>query len=156
MGPAGPTGPAGTNGTNGTNGAQGPAGPAGPAGTTRVPFFGSSYFASNATRYIGMGESDANEAKVAIPTPVAGSIGGLQVRTYPAPNTGGNTRSYTFTVFVNGSATASNCTITNTAQSCADLVNNVAVSVGDRITLQSAPTNGPTAVSVTWSYYINQ
>ena len=148
-------GPAGTNGTNGTDGAPGPTGPAGPAGTTRVPFFGSSYFSSNLVRYIGMGESDGSEGKVAIPTPLSGTIGGLQVRTNVAAGNG--TRGYTFTVYVNGSATGVTCSIEGPSQqNCSDTGNSVAVSAGDRITLRSSPNNNPSAVSVTWSYYIDQ
>ena len=147
-------GPAGTNGTNGTDGAPGPTGPAGPAGTTRVPFFGSSYFTNNSTTFIGMGEAGA-ESKVAIPTPLSGTIGGLQVRTNVAAGNG--SRGYTFTVYVNGSATGVTCSIAGPSQqNCSDTGNSVVVSAGDRITLQSSPNSNPTAVSVTWSYYIDQ
>ena len=105
--------------------------------------------------YIGMGESDGNEGKVAIPTPVSGIIGGLQVRTNVASGTG--TRGFTFTVYVNGSATGVTCSISGPSeQNCSDTGNSVAVSAGDRITLRSSPNGNPAAVSVTWSYYIDQ
>ena len=152
----GPAGPVGANGAPGTAGAQGPAGPAGPAGTTRVPFFGSSYFSANALRYIGMGESDATETKVAIPLPVSGVIGGLQARTSGAPNNGGGTQSYTFALMVNGAATSVTCAISEAALACSDLANTVTVAAGDRVSLRSTPGGTPTAASMTWSFYITQ
>jgi hypothetical protein len=120
-----------------------------------VPFFGSSYFASNAIRYVGMGESDATDVKVAIPVPVSGTIGGLQVRTNVGPGTGA--RAYTFTIYVNGGATGVTCVIANNGQACSNSANTVAVSAGDRVSLQSAPSAlAPTAASSTWSFYISQ
>ncbi|HOX70466.1 hypothetical protein [Dokdonella sp.] len=103
--------------------------------------------------FIGMGESDAAFAKVAIPVPVSGTIGGLQVRTNVVP--GASPNSYTFTVYVNGAATAATCVIGTGATSCSDSVHTVAISMGDAVSLQQVGFSTPTAASVTWSYYIN-
>jgi hypothetical protein len=120
-----------------------------------VPFFGSSYFnlASNAATFVGIGESAATDAKVAIPVPVSGGISGLRVRTGATP---GNNNQYTFTLYVNGSATAATCVVANTAQACSYTGASVAVAAGDRVSLQAIPASNPTGTSVTWSYYIAQ
>jgi hypothetical protein len=105
-------------------------------------------------RYIGMGEADTIETKVAIPMPFGGTAAGLQVRTNGAA---GNGRQWAFTLYVNGAATTVTCTIAgNTATSCSDGSGTAVLAAGDRVTLQQQGQSNPAAVSVTWSFFIDQ
>jgi hypothetical protein len=103
-----------------------------------------------------MGESDSTETKVALPIPVGGSIGGLQVRTNTAPGGSGSSNSYSYTVYVNGAATAVVCSIFEVERSCNDSTHSVTVNPGDRVALRQQAFSGPSSVTVTWSFYIGQ
>ena len=122
-----------------------------------MAFFGSSYFALSSTQsnYIGMGESANNDAKVAIPLPMSGTIRGLQVRQNTVGSTNGN-RGYTYTLFINGAAVAGlNCAITGTTAISCSSTNSTTVSAGDRVSLQATPNNTPqNTPSATWSFVI--
>ncbi len=123
-----------------------------------VAFFGSSYFATptNASRYIGMGESDTSETKVALPLPTGGTLKGLQVRQSVA--SGASSRSYTYRVYVNGNTTGVTCPITGATQLTCSSTSSVTVTAGDRVALLVTPSNGQqapsTAASATWSFVI--
>ncbi|WP_217647875.1 hypothetical protein [Dokdonella immobilis] len=100
-----------------------------------------------------MGEADGVETKVAIPMPVGGTAGGLQVRTNVSAGGGNN---WVFVLYVNGSATSIGCTIADAATNCSDGANSVALTAGDRVTLRQQGNSNPSAASVTWSFYIDQ
>jgi hypothetical protein len=100
-----------------------------------------------------MGESSLTESKVAIPMPVGGAIGGLQVRISSTPGNAPN--SYTYTVYVNGSASSVVCTITSGQRNCSDGTHTVNVGPGDTVSLRQDEYSNPTDVSVTWSFYID-
>ena len=163
IGPMGPAGPQGAVGPKGDTGDVGPAGPTGatgatgPSGSGNVAFFGSSYFAlsSSVSNYIGMGESANNDAKVAIPLPMAGTIRGLQVRQSGVGATSSN-RGYTYTLFVNGAAVSSlSCAITGTTAVSCSSAGMTTVAAGDRVSLQATPNGNPqNTPSATWSFVI--
>jgi hypothetical protein len=162
-GDIGPVGPQGLVGPKGDTGDTGPAGPTGatgatgPSGSGNVAFFGSSYFAltNNSNSYIGMGESANNDAKVAIPLPMSGTIRGLQVRQAAAGSTGGN-RGYTYTLYINGAAvTGLSCAIAGTTAVSCSSTGMTTINAGDRVSLQAAPNNTPqNTPSATWSFVI--
>ena len=172
-GPMGPQGPAGADGVDGAQGpqgeagAQGPAGadglpgaqgPQGPAGATTVPFFGSSYNTINTSGndWIGVGDGGRAEEIQRVPSPVNGTIRGLQVRlSGNAGNAGGTIQRYTFVLRVNGSSTALTCVIQEATNVCSDTTNSVPITVGDAFALQSTGSGNPTARSVTWSFVID-
>ena len=166
-GPMGPQGPAGADGVDGAQGPQGPAGadglpgaqgPQGPAGATTVPFFGSSYNSMNTsgTTWVGIGDGARSEAVQQVPSPVSGTIRGLQVRlSGNAGVAGGNVQQYTFVLRINGANTAVTCFIQEASNVCSDLTNTVAISEGDAFALQSTGSGNPTARSVTWSFVID-
>jgi hypothetical protein len=96
------------------------------------------------------------EGTVAFPSPVAGTISQLNVRMLAAPGSGGGgsaSDNYVFNVRKNGANTGVTCTITGqTAVTCSDLVNTVAVAVGDTIALQAVPGSSPNQEpSIAWS-----
>ncbi|HOZ94603.1 MAG TPA: hypothetical protein PK242_11070, partial [Ottowia sp.] len=158
VGPMGPAGPIGPAGVQGPVGAQGPAGPTGPTGATgagQAVFFGHSAWdiPTVLTRYIGVGTIDDSEAKVAVPLPIGGTIGGLRVF---QSGTAGSGNSWTYTLFVNGSAVgAVSCSISGNAATTCSSAGTVAVSAGDRVALRVAPSSLPsTGRAAGWSFTI--
>ena len=101
-----------------------------------------------------MGESGSSHGKVALPIPMSGTIGGLQVRSSATP--GNSPNSYTFTVYVNGAPTAVTCVMTTAQSSCNDATHSVAIVPGDTVSLYRYANSGPNDASVTWSFYIDQ
>jgi len=81
--------------------------------------------------------------------PASGVIKLLRVELTASPN--GATKSYTFTLMLNGNPTALTCAITNAETSNEDIVNEVVVSAGDYISLRCAPANTPDVVSAQWT-----
>ena len=156
-GPQGAVGPKGDTGDVGPAGPTGATGATGPSGSGNVAFFGSSYFAlsSSVSNYIGMGESANNDAKVAIPLPMSGTIRGLQVRQSGVGATSSN-RGYTYTLFVNGAAVSSlSCAITGTTAVSCSSAGMTTVAAGDRVSLQATPNGNPqNTPSATWSFVI--
>lgn len=127
---------------------------------TTVPFFGSSYFSlvTGGVSYAGIGEggsaAGATEEKVSLPSPVSGTVRGLQVRLSGAPG-GGN--QYSFVLKVNGSGTAVSCVIAGaTATTCSNTTSTAAIAAGQPFVLEATPNSNPTARSVTWSFVIEQ
>ena len=164
QGPQGPQGPAGADGAQGpqgpagADGLPGAQGPQGPAGATTVPFFGSSYNTINTSGndWIGVGDGGRAEEIQRVPSPVNGTIRGLQVRlSGNAGNAGGTIQRYTFVLRVNGSSTALTCVIQEATNVCSDTMNSVAITQGDAFALQSTGSGSPTARSVTWSFVID-
>lgn len=162
VGPMGPQGPAGAQGPEGP---MGPMGPQGPAGGGLVLVMGNSNgqsLATNNTRYVGVAQPPStNQATVAFPIPVGGTLSNLQVRLSGSPNNGSGTQTYTFTLMRNGAQIgAIACSIQETADSCSS-AGTLSVTAGQTLSLRSAPsrsggmgTNWPTARSVTWSFAI--
>jgi len=80
--------------------------------------------------------------------PTSGYFGNLSVRLRSDVGAGNTS---TFTLMVNGVATAATCTIENgTGQTCSDDTNTVTVSVGDTFSLKVVPVSSPTSSNV-WS-----
>ncbi len=77
-----------------------------------------------------------------MPTP--GTLKYLVAELQDAP---GGTKSVKFTLLVNGVATAVTCTISGTATTGSDLVNEVAVVAGDIVTVETDPTGSPAYVN---------
>ena len=156
MGPQGPAG---------ADGAVGPAGPQGPTGLsghTAAVVLGSSYFnvatGNNAITYVGIGESNGTENKVAIASPLGGTVSGFRVRSNVAPDNGGGTQAYTVTLRLNNASTTLTCTLSETTTSCSDTVNTAAITAGNAmaVMVQESGSGTPIAVSVTWSLTISE
>jgi hypothetical protein len=163
QGNVGAQGPAGPQGVAGIAGVQGPAGTQGPQGATgvsAVPFVGSTagraISSATATRFVGIGDDDANEAIVQIPSPVSGTIRNLRVRLGAAPDNGGGIDQYTLTLRISGVSTTVSCVIAETVNTCENLVNTATVTEGQLIALQVVPSNGPATSAVNWSIRIEQ
>ena len=163
QGDIGAQGPAGPQGVAGINGVQGPAGTQGAQGATgvsAVPFVGSTagrQISSNvATRYVGIGDDDANEAIVQIPSPVSGTIRNLRVRLGANPDDGGGTDQYTLTLRISGVSTALSCVIAEAVNTCQNLVSTATITEGQLIALQVVPANTPAQSAVNWSVRIEQ
>lgn len=71
--------------------------------------------------------------------PVAGTLSRLFIKVQTAPGAG---KSWAFTLYVNGSATALTLTIADAATTGSDITNSVSVSAGDRISLECVATGG--------------
>lgn len=74
--------------------------------------------------------------------PVAGDQKTLYVEVGTAPGAG---KSWVFTLVKNGVDTFSTCTIADAATSCSDLVNTVALSAGNTLSVKSVPSGTPTS-----------
>ena len=81
----------------------------------------------------------------------AGVMKNLYVELSAAPGAGAGD-AYTFTLMVNGVASALTCTITQPATSGNDTTHEVALAAGDRISLRATPVSTPSATpSAQWS-----
>lgn len=80
--------------------------------------------------------------------PVAGTIKDLNIVLDTAPGAG---KSYTFTVFKNGSSTNLTLTISGADTSGNDSTNEIDLAAGDRVSIESDPTGTPTSSPVRWS-----
>ena len=87
----------------------------------------------------------AGQRKSIVPT--GGTLKDFYVQLDTAPDTG---KSYTFTVFLNGSATGVTLTISDTATTGSDLSNTVAVVAGDIVAIKCAPGSTPDATRAHW------
>jgi hypothetical protein len=123
---------------------------------------GSSYFnvatGNNAATYVGVGESNGTENKVALPSPIAGTLSQFRVRANNGPDNGGGTQAYTVTLRLNNASTALTCLLSEASASCSDTTNSVAIAAGDAIAVQvqESGTGTPTAISVTWSVRVQE
>ena len=136
IGETGPTGQTGPTGPIGT-GPTGSTGPTGPAGTTPVKtmiYFnsGSDVNSSVFSRY-GSTVPVVNEALAQVVLTGSGTIKDLFGFLTVAP---GGTETRTFTLYLNGAATALSVTITGASTSGSDTVTSVAVTAGDRISMR--------------------
>lgn len=73
-----------------------------------------------------------------------GAFSSLRVELEGDPGAG---NSWTFSIYVDGSATSVTCTISNAETNCTDLVNSVAVTAGQLINIQIDPDSTPDAPS---------
>ncbi len=100
------------------------------------------------TNYFGMfGSFYSAQSAVQQPLPTSGTISNFTVNLAVAPNNGGGTQSFTFTVMNGGSATAVGCTISETATDCSDSSNTASFSSGDLISIREVPAGTPTIAS---------
>jgi hypothetical protein len=181
-GAAGPSGPLGPTGSKGTTGPAGPAGPTGATGATGasgatgfspVMVFGGTQTnmmdVTNPT-YMGVGNGSlvtptqtTGTQTVGVPMPIMGILTNLQIYVQVGPSL--VTDSWTFNVCVNEDCTVGvQCTITGTGggpvpTSCSDISDFVILQIGDRLTIQAAPTNGsllmpPTPASFSANYTV--
>jgi hypothetical protein len=161
QGPPGPQGPTGPQGPAGPQGAPGPQGPAGPT------LLAGSYFARlpagvpGHAGFFGVGGGTlpatavlcCDPAGVAVPLP-AGVLRNLRVRIAPAAIGPAVIGTYTFTLFLNGSATTLDCTIVAPGtMSCQDMITALTVPAGGTIALEAALAGDVIVGSpfVTWS-----
>jgi len=77
----------------------------------------------------------------------AGIIKTLRVKLSAAP---GSSKTQTITLWVNGSPTILTVDVTGTATTGNDIVNEISVSPGDRVAIETKPTNTPAASSISW------
>lgn len=81
----------------------------------------------------------------------SGTLENLDVTLNSGPP--GTSSSYTFNVFVSGSATSLACTISGSIQECSDTTDKATVGVGDTLSVVATPSKSPAprAQSVLWS-----
>ena len=79
------------------------------------------------------------------PVAVSGTISKLYVELTPAPGTPASGKSWTYTLFKNGSATALTCTVSDDGTSSNDTSNSVSVTAGDLLSWEQVPAGTPTA-----------
>jgi hypothetical protein len=89
---------------------------------------------------------------VGIPLP-AGVLSDLRVALSVAPGSG---ESVTFTLFINNGAATITCTISDTNDSCSDLVNTETLLGGERILLQATTSAGAVDTKVGFSLGFTQ
>lgn len=109
---------------------------------------------TGATRYIyPYGEVNGGDATIANRTvliPEAGTISKLRVL---LDGTAGAAKSYTFTMYVNGSPSALTCAVSGgTDVAAEDVANSVSVAAGDRLSLEYVPAGTPTARVLRFAY----
>ncbi|MBH1966095.1 MAG: collagen-like protein [Comamonadaceae bacterium] len=160
QGPVGPVGPVGQAGATGPTGAtgvgtQGPTGPTGPAGSgaSTVMLFGNAggTISTSQVRYIGIsGSAMVQNIGLGFAMPAAGTVNTLRVRTSGTPQGGPGTQQYVFTLYVNSTATALTCAISEDLSTCSG-TGSVAFAAGDVLTLLSNPSGNPNQVSPAWS-----
>jgi hypothetical protein len=139
LGPPGVDGADGDQGPLGPQGPIGPIGPQGPATTGAVLFWGVDSIAAAAdSRFLSPGYQFATAPladNMQMPMPRAGVLRRLHVRHNAA---GGNGVAVTYTVLVNGIATAIVVVLaTGAIGQASDLVNAVAVVIGDRVSVRA-------------------
>jgi len=81
----------------------------------------------------------------------AGTIKNLRVRVNTAPGLAASGKSWTFTVRLNEADSIVTCTISETATSCSDTTNTVAIAAGDRLDMSVNPAATPTTTDGGWS-----
>ena len=158
QGPEGPAGPQGDKGDTGDQGLQGEQGLQGSSGTNGTNgtngatiIAGGGSPSTSSTNYLPFGllSQSATESNVRMPSPVAGALGTLTVKTSDDAG-GGNT--WTFTIVRNGSDTALTCSISgSSATTCSFSSSTVAIAVGDTLSLKAVPASGPNSAVVTWA-----
>ena len=166
VGPAGVAGAVGAVGAAGPTGPIGPTGPAGPAGPTGADGAGSassmigSYGGVSKTAksylplFVHIGGAQPSELLGQTPFPVTGNVGNLFVD-ISAAVAGPAGANYTFTVRKNGAdlSPSVTCSIAVGETSCSDLINTGSFgTVGDRFSLESSPSAGPSAPTSTGTY----
>lgn len=126
----------------------------GSAAITGVPGFCTGTVGSAQTEFLnGAACSGATTSTYTYTVTTAGELANLRVSSSAAVV--GGTSKDVLTVFKNGSATAITCTIAAAGTTCNDIVNGVAVAVGDLITFQfvSATTDTAANISATVGLY---
>jgi len=86
----------------------------------------------------------AAEADSQIIVPTSGTISRFYAKLASTP---GTSKSYQFTVMLNGSASALDMTITGAVSTGNDVTHSISVSAGDTLTIRSLPTGTPTSQS---------
>lgn len=79
--------------------------------------------------------------------PVAGVVSLLKAKVDGAPDNGGGTQSWVYTLVVNGSASSLTCSISETNKECDDLVNTVSISINDDIGFTVTGSGTPATMS---------
>ena len=92
-----------------------------------------------------------NERQRASLVPTAGRFYNLRVKLTGAPDNGGGTETYTFTLRKTLASTALTCTISETATTCEDVTNKVTYAAGDVVGFRVEPASTPTVVDARWS-----
>jgi len=96
----------------------------------------------------GDGQSTEAPAQTIISTP--GTIKNLKIKLSVAPN--GVGKKYDITLYKNGVASALTVSIEDAATTGTDLSDQIAVVVGDTISIEVKPTNTPTVAKVFWNF----
>ena len=95
--------------------------------------------------------ASATETTVQMVMPTAGNLVGMYVAMIGGdPDNGAGTDAYQFTLRVNvADQTTFQCTVSETATTCSDVVGTFALVAGDLLTVESTPSNTPQALAVT-------
>lgn len=132
---------------------------ASPAWAMRTPVFGgsSSNLSASATRYVGFIATPVatNDTQIRSVVSLTGAMEGLYVYLAAAPDNGGGTQSYTFTLQKNGADTAITCSISETSTTCLDIINSVSMVAGDTFSVKVVPSGTPTATFTRFSSVFN-
>lgn len=106
-------------------------------------WYGSSVFSNNSTRYLAPSggfsntwSSSSTESDISTAVPIAGTIKNLYVNRYSSAPSSGQSCSYT--LMVNGVASALTLTISDTATTGSDTTHSVSVNAGDLISIRCA------------------
>jgi len=144
IGATGATGADGATGVTGANGATGPIGPTGATNTMQNIFLASGNISTvgNTTVYLNQCGNSASVIGGSLLMTSNGVISNMYVLLNAAP---GGVTTRTFTLMLNGVATTLTCTIVGTDITGNDLVNSVAVTTGDYITVRCSVTGSPVA-----------
>jgi hypothetical protein len=95
--------------------------------------------------------SSTTESNIEQIVPVGGTLSNLYVRLDGTPGGASTGKSYTFTVRKNGADTTVTCTILETATTCSDTTNSVTFNAGDRISIKTVASGGPTGREMRWT-----
>lgn len=110
---------------------------------------GMSNTAINYATVPGNSSGITNVATTSNIVPTQGTIDRLYLRTSGEPGVG---KSWTLTLFVNGSSSAITTTCSNTTQQCTDLSNSITVYPEDTISFQTSPSGSPAGNLLRWSF----
>lgn len=120
--------------------------------------FGTAGNALSANQYFSVsapaiGDSNINKKHLVIAGPM--TVSNLNIFGLTAPNNGAGTETITYTLYVNGAASALTCSITDASTSCADATHTVSLVRGDTVALR-AETGAGTPVYGVVSGYIKK
>lgn len=109
-------------------------------------FIGNNAPPSGSTNYAsvssGLVNWNSTETTRRTPMPIAGVFKNLLIKLTTAP---GGATTWTFTLFLNGVATALTCGLTGAATTASDITHSVTIAAADLVSIEAKPSGGPAA-----------